>query len=245
MVDNVEAAISEFDSNTQKGNVTFIRVLESNKTAFQKVVGEDGTIDDIRENLKDWLEYQGRNPNNTNKYCIQYFKQYKVLKNGIKADDAIHCYLQFKPGTIGAVGYPSVSIPPEIYNMMKDQAETNKAILSLLTAKNAQEDEDEDETNEQDKLGIVGQIMAHPQLGPAAMAIIGQLATKFVGGNKGIAGVENNYKKEFEESGFVLQEKDAAILILRELMDKGVTVEHLVKLNTMPTLKLKSLLMML
>lgn len=231
MVDNVEAAMSEFDSNTHKGNVAFIRVLESNKTAFQKVVGEDGTIDDIRENLKEWLDNQGRNPNNTNKYCIQYFKTYKVLKNGIKADDAIHCYLQFKPGAIGAVGFPSASIPTEIYQMMKEQAETNKAILSLLTAKNTQEDEDEDET-QTGSLGIVGEIMAHPQLGPAAMALIGQLATKFVSGNKGIAGIEDETENE-------------AISLLNSLMSKGVTIHHLRKLNEMNSAKLSMLLTML
>ena len=181
MVNNVKDAMCEFDSNTEKNNIQLIRVLESNKTAFQKVVGEDGNIEEIRNDLESWLNNQQSNQNNTSKYCIQFFKDYKKLRNGIDANGAIHCYLQFKPGVNpGYVGnvpmYPGQN-NQELVTILKEIQEQNKALQSLLVAR--LEDDEDDEEDNKDKSLIAG-ILGDEQIKNLLVGVVGSLANKYL-----------------------------------------------------------------
>ena len=126
---------------------------------------------------------------------------------------------------MGAIGYNS-----KMENVLERVLETQNAILTKL---NAEELEEEDE--EEDK-GVLGNILQSPQVQTLLMAGI----SKFLGlaGGEaevmaaGLAGIEDGQENE-------------AIIILNSLMSKGVTVEHLRKLDAMGTVQLKSLLTML
>ena len=123
---------------------------------------------------------------------------------------------------MGAVGYNS-----KMDSVLERVLETQNAILTKLNADDLEEEEEEDK-------GVLGNIMNSPHMQTLLMAGI----SKLLGINTaetmaaGLAGIENTDENE-------------AITILNSLMSKGVSVEHLRKLDAMGTVQLKSLLAML
>jgi len=123
---------------------------------------------------------------------------------------------------MGAVGYNS-----KMDSVLERVLETQNAILTKLNAEDLEEEEEEDK-------GVLGNIMNSPHMQTLLMAGI----SKLLGINAaetmaaGLAGIENTDENE-------------AITILNSLMSKGVSVEHLRKLDAMGTVQLKSLLAML
>ena len=125
---------------------------------------------------------------------------------------------------MGAVGYNS-----KMENVLERVLETQNAILTKLN----QEELEEEEEVEEDK-GVLGNILNSPHVQGLLMAglskLLGVNAEEAVA--TGLAGIENTDENE-------------AITILNNLMSKGVTVEHLRKLDQMGTGQLKTLLNML
>jgi hypothetical protein len=122
---------------------------------------------------------------------------------------------------IGSVDRSNYKLENALARMM----ETQNLILNKLSS-----DEMEDE-EEKKPDGIAG-ILSDPNWQPLIMAGL----SKFLGISgtqpSGIAGIEDGYENE-------------AIVILNNLMQKGVTVDHLRKLDQMSGAKLQSLLLML
>jgi len=112
-----------------------------------------------------------------------------------------------------------------------------KEIKEMLTQLKSQKEEDDDEIEEEDK-GVIGNLLAQPHIQNLLIAGITTMLGKFAGVQPteqmttGIAGIENG-------------EENEAIIILNNLMSKGVSIEHLRKLDQMGTVQLKSLLAML
>jgi len=112
-----------------------------------------------------------------------------------------------------------------------------KEIKEMLTQLKSQKEEDDDEIEEEDK-GVIGNLLAQPHIQNLLIAGITTMLGKFAGVQPteqmttGIAGIENGDENE-------------AIIILNNLMSKGVSIEHLRKLDQMGTVQLKSLLAML
>jgi len=214
MVNNVNDVMEEFDSNSRKGNINFIKVKESNRTAFQAVVGEDGSLSEIRADLEAWLEKQAKNPDNSNKYEIQFFKTYKQTKNGIVGNEPIHCTLQFKPNhyqqNIGAVGYYNTApISPELAAILKNVEESNKAILSLLAAQQAEEDLEEEEP---EKLSGLNGLMESDEFKQLAIGTLGAIMQKFLAPTQAgaIAGIEEDEQLNMANEAITkLKQRDA------------------------------------
>lgn len=124
---------------------------------------------------------------------------------------------------MGAIGYNS-----KMENVLERVLETQNAILTKLN-----QEELEEEEEEEDK-GVLGNILQSPQVQALLMAGMSKLLG--INGEEavatGLAGIDNADENE-------------AITILNSLMSKGVTVDHLRKLDQMGTVQLKSLLTML
>lgn len=124
---------------------------------------------------------------------------------------------------MAGMGYNS-----KMESVLERVLETQNAILTKLNAEDLEEEEEE----EKDK-GILGNILSNPQMQTLLMAGV----TKLLGiGNAdpvatGLAGIE--------------EDTNEAIIILNSLMSKGVSIEHLRKLDQMGTVQLKTLLNML
>lgn len=111
----------------------------------------------------------------------------------------------------------------KLENALARMMETQNLILSRLSDENIEE--------EQPQTGLAG-ILNNPQMQTLLMAGVSKLLG--IGGTQpaGMAGVDESYENE-------------AIVILNNLMQKGVTTDHLRKLDQMSNAKLQSLLLML
>ena len=112
----------------------------------------------------------------------------------------------------------------KLENALARMMETQNLILSRLSEENIEEEKEPES-------GIAG-ILNNPHMQTLLMAGVSKLLGISGTQAAGIAGVDETYENE-------------AILILNNLMQKGVTIEHLKKLDEMSSAKLQSLLLML
>ena len=158
-------------------------------------------------------------------YCI---KLYDTLNKKNSIDSNLDNYASVR---IRAVDLPH-ALPIagvdrsnyKLENALARMMETQNLILSRLNEEQAEEEE-------QPQTGLAG-ILNNPQMQTLLMAGVSKLLG--IGGNQpaGMAGVDETYENE-------------AIVILNNLMQKGVTTDHLRKLDQMSNAKLQSLLLML
>jgi len=118
---------------------------------------------------------------------------------------------------------PMGSVNSSLESMLEKMLENQNILMQQM------QDDDEDMV-EQPKSGIEGLINS-----PQMMSLL-------------IAGVTKMFKLDNQPTGIAgINETNAneALELLSNLMDKGVTVDHLKKLNQMSNAKLQSLLIML
>lgn len=113
-------------------------------------------------------------------------------------------------------------------SVLEKMIETQNMILTKLSADEFNEDEeDEDDGND-----MIGGLMKNPEIQAMIMGGIGKIFN--LAGEKPVA-----------VAGVTESNEDEVFTIVNSLMDKGVTIEHLRKLNEMSIIKLNSLLLML
>jgi hypothetical protein len=111
-------------------------------------------------------------------------------------------------------------------SVLEKMMETQNMILSRLSQ---EEFDDEEEEEEHD---VIGGLMKNPEIQAMIMGGIGKIFN--MAGEKPVA-----------VAGVTESDEDEVFTIVNSLMDKGVTIEHLRKLNEMSSMKLNSLLLML
>jgi len=160
---------------------------------------------------------------NYNPYLIQVIQPSKV-KGKPKTFTSISFQLnrpqQYLPMQQSGIGGRSEML-------LERMIENQNVLISRIAALEEQEEEDDQEPEQKDTLG---RIIENPQI----QGLIMGLVDKFInsgGQASAIAGIP--------------AVDDEAMSIVSELMDKGVTIEHLRKLNDMSKVKLSSLLLML
>lgn len=156
----------------------------------------------------------------------------KKEKGFITDKTPIYASLNFRPAELERAYYSPNAIAGTGSNQLADAiarlTETQNLILSKLSEEEFEEEEKEE--------SALGKLINNPAVQGLAIGYI----SKILGLNNmdttnlqtGIAGIN-----ELNE--------DEVIQIVSSLMDKGVTIEHLRKLDEMPKAKLSSLLLML
>ena len=112
-------------------------------------------------------------------------------------------------------------------SVLEKMMETQNMILTKLSADEFAEEEEEDEESD-----VIGGLMKNPEIQAMIMGGIGKIFN--LAGEKPVA-----------VAGVTELNEDEVFTIVNSLMDKGVTIEHLRKLNEMSSVKLSSLLLML
>jgi len=158
----------------------------------------------------------------------------KKEKGGFITDKSpIYASLNFRPSELDRTMYGMQPINGMGYNSKMESVlervlETQNAILSKLNSEELEDEEEEEKSS-------LGNILNSPHIQSLLIAgvskLLGLNGTEAIA--PGIAGI--NDSNEAEES----------IQILNNLMMKGVTIEHLRKLDQMNLTQLKSLLNML
>lgn len=139
--------------------------------------------------------------------------------------------IQFRPAELERAIYNPHHIAGvrdnETSQLLKAMIENQNLILSKLSEKEFEEDE----PIEKDTFS---ELLKNPQIQGLMIAGVSKflgINEMGIGGTTGIAGINDS--------------QEEPILILNDLMSKGVTIEHLRKLNEMNSIKLASLLAML
>jgi len=139
--------------------------------------------------------------------------------------------IQFRPADLERAIYNPHHIAGvrenETSQLLKAMIENQNLILSKLSEKEFEDDE----PIEKDTFS---ELLRNPQIQGLMIAGV----SKFLGINEGGIGVPSGIAG-------INDNKEEPILILNDLMSKGVTIEHLRKLNEMNSIKLASLLAML
>jgi len=112
-------------------------------------------------------------------------------------------------------------------SVLEKMMETQNMILTKLSADEFDEEEDDNDEND-----MIGGLMKNPEIQAMIMGGIGKIFN--LAGEKPVA-----------VAGVTELNEDEVFTIVNSLMDKGVTIEHLRKLNEMSSVKLNSLLLML
>ena len=165
-------------------------------------------------------------------YCIKLYHSINK-KNSVDADMAHDASLNFRVSEM-----PSMSSMQQITGVERSNYKTDAALAKLMETQNIilaklSQEEFEEENEPEDK-GVLGNILSSPQMQTLLVAGLSKLLgiTDNDSHIAGIAGIDNGDPNE-------------AILILNSLMSKGVSVDHLRKLDSMSNAKLQSLLLML
>lgn len=112
-------------------------------------------------------------------------------------------------------------------SVLEKMMETQNMILTKLSADEFESEEEEDDEND-----VIGGLMKNPEIQSMIMGGIGKIFN--LAGEKPVA-----------VAGVTELNEDEVFTIVNSLMNKGVTIEHLRKLNEMSSMKLNSLLLML
>jgi hypothetical protein len=184
-----------------------------------------------RQELQMALTQLRNNVENYNPYLIQVISEEKISKGRKKEPilTSISFQLnrpqQFLPmQQMGGVGSPRTEM------LLEKLVEQNALMQSRLSALESIGEMEEEEEVVQSPINAM---LNNPELQQTIitgiMGLVSNMFTK-TGAPTGIAGIDDT---------------DEALKILHSLMDKGVTIEHLRKLDEMNSIKLNSLLMML
>jgi hypothetical protein len=187
-----------------------------------------------RQELLNALTQLRNNIENYNPYLIQVISEGSTGR-GKKKESPVLTSISFQLNrpqsmmpmqAMGSMGSPRTEM------LLEKLVEQNAMLASRIAAIEAM-DELEGEEEEEAPKGPIDQMLSNPQLQEALIAGVMSLVSGMItkgGQPTAIAGIDDEAE---------------AVEILRSLMNKGVTIDHLRKLNEMSGTKLSSLLFML
>jgi hypothetical protein len=187
-----------------------------------------------RQELVNALTQLRNNIENYNPYLIQVISEGSTGR-GKKKESPVLTSISFQLNrpqsmmpmqAMGSMGNPRTEM------LLEKLVEQNAMLASRIAAIEAM-DELEGEEEEEAPKGPIDQMLSNPQLQEALIAGVMSLVSGMItkgGQPTAIAGIDDEAE---------------AVEILRSLMNKGVTIDHLRKLNEMSGAKLSSLLFML
>lgn len=186
-----------------------------------------------RQELVNALTQLRNNIENYNPYLIQVISEGNTGR-GKKKESPVLTSISFqlnRPQSMLPMQAMAGMGSPRTEMLLEKLVEQNAMLQSRIAAIEAMEDIEEEE--EEEPKSPIDQMLSNPQLQEALIAGVMSLVSGMVtkgGAPTAIAGIGDEAE---------------AVEILRSLMSKGVTIDHLRKLNEMSSAKLSSLLFML
>ena len=183
-----------------------------------------------RQELVNALTQLRNNIENYNPYLIQVISEGNTGRGKAKKDGPVLTSISFqlnRPQSMLPMQAMAGMGSPRTEMLLEKLVEQNAMLQSRIAAIEAMEEEEEEPKSP------IDQMLSNPQLQEALIAGVMSLVSGMVtkgGAPTAIAGIGD---------------EDEAVEILRSLMNKGVTIDHLRKLNEMGSSKLTSLLFML
>lgn len=187
-----------------------------------------------RQELLNALTQLRNNIENYNPYLIQVISEGSTGRGRTKKDSPVLTSISFqlnRPQSLMPMQQMSGINSPRTEMLLEKLIEQNAAMQSRIAAIEAMEDFEEEE--EEAPKSPIDQMLSSPQVQEALIAGVMSLMSGLItkgGAPTAIAGIDDEVE---------------ATEILRSLMSKGVSIDHLRKLDQMSNAKLSSLLFML
>jgi len=176
------------------------------------------------------------NTENTNPYLLQVYSNPKKkgdISNTTNIVFQLNKTDRIMPYMAGMMPQQS---DPEMKQLLARLVESNNIIVTKLSQSEVEEEFEEEPKSFGD---TIGNILKEPEV---AKMVIGELMGAWADFRSKLKGNVGNYN---QPGGIAGIPEDESIVILKNLMGKGVTIEHLRKLNDMNDIKLTMLLNML
>ena len=231
MTTGTNGVMDWFDRNATSPYYSVCEIISPTKKELLFSCNED-SVDNARRILEENISAFEQNGVNTLYALILHPKKDKT--GYITMNTPSHAMLKFRPAELEApvygVGAYTGGGGSNRYEMEKIMEK-----LNLLESKLAEADQEEYEETPQSPLNtMLSNMAANPQVQEA-----------LISGLLGVVGGFLNNGKQMQGVAGIEQVNDEAILILDSLIKKGVSIEHLRKLDAMTNTKLQSLLIML
>jgi hypothetical protein len=187
-----------------------------------------------RQELVNALTQLRNNIENYNPYLIQVISEGNTGRGRSKKDSPVLTSISFqlnRPQSMLPMQAMSGIGSPRTEMLLEKLVEQNQMLQSRIAAIEAMDELEEEE--EEAPKSPIDQMLSSPQVQEALIAGVMSLMSGLItkgGAPTAIAGIDDEAE---------------AVEILRSLMSKGVTIDHLRKLNEMSNAKLSSLLFML
>jgi hypothetical protein len=195
----------------------------------------DGNEKEIgMQKLEEALYGLKSNTDNTNPYLIQVFSNPKKKGEPLNTTNIVFQLNKVERILPYMGGMMQPATDPELKNILLKIVEGQNLLVSKLSSEEFEQEEEEPMSINK----AIGSMLQNPETQAMLLSIGGELLSGFMNRLKqpsapmtqGIAGIP---------------ETNESIEILNSLMNKGVTIEHLRKLDSMSLNKLSTLLMML
>ena len=231
MTTGTNGVMDWFDRNATSPYYSVCEIISPTKKELLFSCNED-SVDNARRILEENISAFEQNGVNTLYALILHPKKDKT--GYITMNTPSHAMLKFRPAELETpvygVGAYTGGGGSNRYEMEKIMEK-----LNLLESKLAEAELEEYEETPQNPLNaMLSNMAANPQVQEA-----------LISGLLGVVGGFLNNGKQMQGVAGIGQVNDEAILILDSLIKKGVSLEHLRKLDAMTNTKLQSLLIML
>ena len=231
MTTGTNGVMDWFDRNATSPYYSVCEIISPTKKELLFSCNED-SVDNARRILEENISAFEQNGVNTLYALILHPKKDKT--GYITMNTPSHAMLKFRPAELEA---PIYGVGAYTNGGGSNRYEMEKIMekLNLLESKLAEAELEEYEETPQNPLNtMLSNMAANPQVQEA-----------LISGLIGVVGGFLNNGKQMQGVAGIGQVNDEAILILDSLIKKGVSLEHLRKLDAMTNTKLQSLLIML
>ena len=230
MTTGTNGVMDWFDRNATSPYYSVCEIISPTKKELLFSCNED-SVDNARRILEENISAFEQNGVNTLYALILHPKKDKT--GYITMNTPSHAMLKFRPAELETPVYGVGAYTGGGSNRYEMEKIMEK--LNLLESKIAEADQEEYEETPQSPLNtMLNNMAANPQVQEALISGLIGVVGGFLNNGKPIQGVAG-----------IGQVNDEAIIILDSLIKKGVSIEHLRKLDAMTNTKLQSLLIML
>jgi hypothetical protein len=220
----------------------FYIVSEDKKSIFS-MNNRIADIDEASEKLQKVLEHK----DHSKIYHVYCFKTLSKAGLQIPTKAGNHLLFSYQKSKPEYTGEQKAMYYGGIGEIIRNQNEKIDRLQSLLESKLIQDEEIEGDDTLKDQMqnNLIGQIMGNPAIANIITNLLTNIFANNITNGNVQTPIQNNMRPQALAGDNVSAQELELAETLEILFDKGITIEHLKKLASYPTAKIKMLLTML
>lgn len=234
---NLDSVVSHFKDM----ECPYFLISEDKKNIFY-ANSSISDIDEAAEKLRSKLE----DKDHTKPFHIYCFNQVKRGGLSIKESGVYFSYQKARPADYGEYRQDNRAIFELIRQQQEEMRELRQMIQQQQLELAAEDDEEIEQQMQPNYMGAIGELLGHPAIAPLITAFVTNIAANIATQpNKQQPMQTQNFMQPKALAGTEEETAEEITKCLETLFEKGVTLEHLKKLASFPSAKIKMLLTML